>query len=211
MTSVLVVEPDRIICDFVAEALQSDLLASVKCVHSGSEGLHAIQGGCFDLAIIDVRLPQISGFDLAAKAANRNIPTLLCSGHPDALLKLQGLDLPHLSKPFSMQQLIHASAQVIVFSKENVVRMRATIGQAQTTMERLSIAIADTDRLIAETRRLLARFAQPRGVLNMGDRVRAFEEGYSAATADKTSICLHISRRRSAPRRMGQGLAEKEV
>ena len=192
MTSVLVVEPDRAICDFIAEALQSDLFAAVKCVHSGSEGLRAIQGGGFDLAIIDVRLPQISGFDLAAKAANRNIPTLLCSGHPDAVKTLRGLDLPHLSKPFSYQELVHASAQVIVFSSENILRVRATIGQVKTAMDGLSVAIADSQRLIAETKRLLAKLAQPPDVVNRGDMVRAFEEGYSAATAGKTpSACTY--------------------
>jgi hypothetical protein len=31
-----------------------------------------------------VNLPEISGYELARRAANRNIPTLLSSGHPDA-------------------------------------------------------------------------------------------------------------------------------
>jgi DNA-binding response OmpR family regulator len=46
--------------------------------------LRAIEKVGFDLAIIDVNLPEISGYELARRAANRNIPTLLSSGHPDA-------------------------------------------------------------------------------------------------------------------------------
>ena len=34
-------------------------------------------------------MPEISGFKLAERAANRNIPSLLCTGHPDAMTKLQ--------------------------------------------------------------------------------------------------------------------------
>jgi CheY-like chemotaxis protein len=40
------------------------------------------------------------GLELAARAANRNIPSLLCTGHPDALAQLQEHDYPHLAKPF---------------------------------------------------------------------------------------------------------------
>jgi hypothetical protein len=37
----------------------------------------AIDGGAFDLAIIDVLMPEAFGFVLAKRAAERNIPSLL--------------------------------------------------------------------------------------------------------------------------------------
>jgi CheY-like chemotaxis protein len=43
----------------------------------------------FDLAIIDVNMPEISGYELARRAANRNIPALLSSCHPHAGAKLK--------------------------------------------------------------------------------------------------------------------------
>lgn len=61
--------------------------------------MQAIETAGFDLAIIDVNMPEISGYELARRAANRNIPTLLSTGHPDADIKLRDVQCPYLAKP----------------------------------------------------------------------------------------------------------------
>jgi two-component system sensor histidine kinase/response regulator len=83
MTAILVAEDDPGICDFLTDLLENDLAARVRCEQTGSLALRAIETAGFDLAIIDVNMPEISGYELARRAANRNIPKLLSSGHPD--------------------------------------------------------------------------------------------------------------------------------
>jgi CheY-like chemotaxis protein len=61
----------------------------VRCERTGSLALQAIETAGFDLAIIDVNMPEISGYELARRAANRNIPTLLSSCHPHAGAKFK--------------------------------------------------------------------------------------------------------------------------
>ena len=85
VTKVLVVENDPLVCGLVAELLEFELAADVRKAMTGASAVQAIDGGAFDLAIIDVLMPEISGFILAERAANKNIPSLLYSGHPDAL------------------------------------------------------------------------------------------------------------------------------
>src|SRR4051794_36159807 len=70
VTAILVVERDPGVCNFLIDALENELSAFVKCVDTGSLGAKAIDTGCFDLAIIDVGMSQISGYELAKRAAN---------------------------------------------------------------------------------------------------------------------------------------------
>jgi CheY-like chemotaxis protein len=76
MTTVLVAERNQSVRALITEALESELLAAVQCEHTGTSGLRAIEEGYFDLAVIDVALPEGTGFELARSAANHNIPAL---------------------------------------------------------------------------------------------------------------------------------------
>src|ERR1700689_4635132 len=102
MTSILVVEDDPGICDLLTDLLEVDLAARVRCERTGSLARRAIETAGFALAIIDVNMPEISGYELARRAANRNIPTLLSSGHPDADIKLKKCACPYLVKPYHL-------------------------------------------------------------------------------------------------------------
>jgi CheY-like chemotaxis protein len=62
--------------------------------------------------------PGISGYELARRATNRNIPVLLCSEHSEALIKLKEHDCPHLAKPFRLDELIYEIAKVITQAQE---------------------------------------------------------------------------------------------
>jgi DNA-binding response OmpR family regulator len=84
MTAILVAEDEPGICDLLTDVLETELYAMVRCERTGSLALLAIETAGFYLAIIDVNMPEISGYELAKRAANRNIPALLSGGHPDA-------------------------------------------------------------------------------------------------------------------------------
>src|ERR1700759_4660754 len=95
MTAILVAEDDPGICDLLTDILEIELAAMVRCELTGSLALQAIETAGFDLAIIDVNMPEISGYELARRAANRNIPVLLSSGHRDADIKLRDIECPY--------------------------------------------------------------------------------------------------------------------
>jgi DNA-binding NtrC family response regulator len=162
MTDILVVEDDPGICDLLTLVLEGELSAAVECARTGPAAADAIESGSYDLAIIGVGTPQICGFDLAKYAADRHIPSLLCSGHPDALDKLRECEFPYLAKPFGLMELVHQSARAIIHHTQNVSRVNASYARLKATAEALADAIAESDRLIAESRALLARAIQER-------------------------------------------------
>src|ERR1700709_99941 len=120
MTTILVAEDDPGICDLLTDLLEVELAATVRCERTGSLALQAIETAGFDLAIIDVNLPGISGYELARLAANRNIPTLLSSGHPDADVKLREYKFPYLAKPYRVTELLSESAIAITQAGDNI-------------------------------------------------------------------------------------------
>jgi CheY-like chemotaxis protein len=77
MTVILVAEDDPAVCGFLTDALDFDLAATVRCEPTGILVLRAIETAAFDLALIDVDMPELPGYELARRAANRGIPALL--------------------------------------------------------------------------------------------------------------------------------------
>jgi DNA-binding NtrC family response regulator len=151
-----VVDNDPLVCDLVADLMEVDLAAEVKRAMTGTLAAQAIDGGVFDLAIIDVFMPEISRFKLAERAANRNIPSLLCTGHPAALAQLQEHGFPHVAKPFEAADLIHEAAKAITATAENIARVKASAARLQATAEGLNDAIDESRRLVQQSKALIA-------------------------------------------------------
>jgi DNA-binding NtrC family response regulator len=156
MTKVLVVDSNPLVCDLVADIMEVDLAAEVKRAMTGTLAAEAIEGGAFDLAIIDVFMPGNSGFNLAERAANRNIPSLLCTGHPDALAQLQEHNYPYVAKPFRVADLVYEAAKAITASAENIARVKASAAKMLATAEGLRDAIDESRWLVQESKALIA-------------------------------------------------------
>ena len=76
---ILVVDDEAAIADLVARVL-SDEGFEVEAFQSAPDALTAFHNGAFDLAILDVMMPQMDGFELCAKLrATSNIPILFLS------------------------------------------------------------------------------------------------------------------------------------
>jgi CheY-like chemotaxis protein len=97
MTAILAAAHDPSLCDLLTEVLETELAAIVRCERSWNLALQAIETGAVDLAIIDANMLEVLGYELAKRAADRNIPALLSSGHPDAAAKLGQYGLPYLA------------------------------------------------------------------------------------------------------------------
>ena len=157
MTAILVAEDDPGVCDFLTDALELELGATVRCERTGSLALQAIETAGFDLAIIDVNMPGgISGYELARRAANRNVPTLLSTGHPDADAKLREYEFPYLAKPYEVTALLSAAARAITQAGENICRLKASFDRLEAATEGLKADMAESIRLINESKALVA-------------------------------------------------------
>jgi DNA-binding response OmpR family regulator len=112
MSRVLVVEDEQ----HLAEGLRFNLEAEgyqVQLVDAGETALEKLkaESPAFDVVILDVMLPGISGFDVISqmRESGQYVPTLMLTarGHPDDVLRgfAAGAD-DYLTKPFELSILI---------------------------------------------------------------------------------------------------------
>ena len=78
---------------------------------TGREGISAIRTGDFDLAILDLGLPDIDGLDVLkqVKDIKKTLPVLILTARDGIENKVKGLDLgadDYLAKPFSIEELL---------------------------------------------------------------------------------------------------------
>ena len=106
--SILLVEDDRPIAENVILALARENL-DCRHVTLAAEGLALLRGGGFDLAILDVGLPDGNGFDLCrALRSFSDLPVIFLTARSDDIDRVVGLEIgadDYVLKPFSPREL----------------------------------------------------------------------------------------------------------
>jgi DNA-binding response OmpR family regulator len=106
---VLIVDDDRELCQMLTEYLVAEHF-EVKSLHDGGDALTELQDNDFEILILDVMLPSISGFDLLRKlGASYATPILMLTARGDDVDRIVGLELgadDYLSKPFNPRELV---------------------------------------------------------------------------------------------------------
>lgn len=106
--SILLVEDDRPIADNVILALARE---GIGCRHVtlAADGLVLMRTGGFDLAILDVGLPDGNGFDLCRTVRGfSDIPIIFLTARSDEIDRVVGLEIgadDYVLKPFSPREL----------------------------------------------------------------------------------------------------------
>lgn len=108
MPRILVVEDDFMISDLIAMNLQ---VAGYEFTQAfdGLEALHAVRNQVYDLALLDVMLPEIDGFELISSVRERGIPAIFVSARTNAEDRIKGLKLgaeDYIIKPFDIMELL---------------------------------------------------------------------------------------------------------
>ena len=83
----------------------------VELAEDGEEGLSKIESGTFDLIVLDIMMPKMSGFDICKKMrADKNFtPVIFLSAKGEELDKVLGLEFgadDYITKPFSVRELL---------------------------------------------------------------------------------------------------------
>jgi len=84
---------------------------STDIVHNGTDGLAYAMSGQYDVVILDVMLPGLSGFEVAKsmRDAKNAAPVLMLTAKDEITDKVQGLDYgadDYMTKPFSPDELL---------------------------------------------------------------------------------------------------------
>jgi two-component system response regulator CpxR len=109
MDRVLIIDDDEELCDLVSEYLTVEGFETT-CVHDGQSGLDRARSGDFDMAILDVMLPKMNGFDVLRKLReDSDVPVLMLTARGDDMERIVGLEIgadDYLPKPFNPRELV---------------------------------------------------------------------------------------------------------
>src|ERR1700733_9417172 len=109
MERILVIDDDVELCHLVGEYLRAEGF-TVECVHDGESGLKKATAGEYLLAVLDVMLPGINGFEVLRRIrATSRLPVLLLTARGEDVDRIVGLEIgadDYLPKPFNPRELV---------------------------------------------------------------------------------------------------------
>lgn len=105
---ILVAEDEPSIRDTILYPLESDGCEVLAC-GTGAEVLESLAKSKFDLVILDVGLPDMTGFEVCKKIRERHfLPILFLTARADEIDRVVGLEIggdDYVTKPFSPREL----------------------------------------------------------------------------------------------------------
>lgn len=121
--NILVVDDEPEIADLVEVYLKSEGCTVFKC-GTGAQALECVRTQKLDLAILDVMLPDISGFTLCSEIRKvHRFPVLMLTAKVDDLDKITGLTIgadDYITKPFNPLELMaRVKAQLRRYTRYN--------------------------------------------------------------------------------------------
>ncbi|MEG2118687.1 MAG: response regulator transcription factor, partial [Clostridia bacterium] len=108
--NVLIVEDEKRLADTLSEILKNQKISS-DVVYDGKDGYDYAETGIYDVILLDIMLPKLSGFEVVKKLREKKIktPVILLTARDEIGDKVKGLDAgadDYLTKPFSTEELL---------------------------------------------------------------------------------------------------------
>jgi two-component system response regulator CpxR len=139
MQRVLVIDDDVGLCELVAEYLGPEGY-EVEAVHDGEAGVERAVSGEHELAVLDVMLPGINGFEVLRRIRARSrLPVVMLTARGLDVDRIVGLELgadDYLPKPFNPRELV---------ARINAVLRRARPDAVEERPERETLAVGDVE------------------------------------------------------------------
>lgn len=109
MWRLLVIDDDRAMANLLADFMAAEGFHTHFCVR-GDEALERIEVGQFDIAVLDVMLPGMGGFEVLRRlrAAEVKLPIVMLTARGEITDRIVGLELgadDYLAKPFDPREL----------------------------------------------------------------------------------------------------------
>ncbi|MCE1228053.1 MAG: two-component system response regulator CreB [Firmicutes bacterium] len=105
---VLIVEDETAIADTIAYALRTEGFEPLRC-ELGTEALELVKRGGIRFLVLDVGLPDLSGFEVCRRLRTfSNLPVLFLTARSEEVDRIVGLEIggdDYMAKPFSPREL----------------------------------------------------------------------------------------------------------
>lgn len=202
MEKILIVEDDRLIAELERDYLEAAGYA-VEMEASGKEGLRMALSGDYDLVLLDVMLPELSGFEVCRRLRReKNVALMMVTALRDDVDKIRGLGLgadDYVVKPFSPSEL---TARV----KAHIATRRRLLGQKrEEVLAARDLKIMPLSRRVFLKAREISLTKREYDVLlflaSHPDRVFSREQLFERvwgedALGDTATVTVHVNRLR---------------
>lgn len=203
-TQILVIEDDSAVAHSLTEGLvREGFLVTWKA--TGREGVEYARDQSPHLIILDVRLPDGSGFDFCRQMRQLKLrqPILMLTARRDEVDKVLGLEMgadDYVTKPFSLQEL---RSRIRAMLRRAYGELSVNDGDvfrlAGLVIDRTSGQVTRDGGLLNLTPtefRLLALFAQHAGQVLSRRQILDAVWGYTSEVESEKTVNVHIRRLR---------------
>lgn len=198
MKRILLVEDEVSIAELQKDYLELNSFR-VDIQHSGESGLKCALQENYDLIILDIMLPGISGFEICQKIRSvKNIPILFVSAKKEDIDKIRGLGLgadDYITKPFSPSELVaRVKAHITRYERLAGGDVTSTIHVHGMSIDKVARKVHINNEYVLFTTKefdLLVFFVMhPNQVLS---KEQLFERVWGADSAgDVSTVTVHI-------------------
>ena len=105
---VLVVDEEKLIVKGIRFSLEQDGM-EVDCAYDGQEALEMAQAHTYDMILLDVMLPKLTGFEVCQQIRDfSNVPIVMLTAKGDDMDKILGLEYgadDYITKPFNILEV----------------------------------------------------------------------------------------------------------
>lgn len=105
---VLVVDDEKLIVKGIRFSLEQDGM-EVDCAYDGEEALEKAKNGTYDIILLDVMLPKLTGFEVCQQIREfSNVPVVMLTAKGDDMDKILGLEYgadDYITKPFNILEV----------------------------------------------------------------------------------------------------------
>jgi DNA-binding response OmpR family regulator len=200
MARILVVEDEPAMQTGLRDNLEIEGY-EVTVVGDGKQGLHDLLGQTWDLVILDVMLPKMSGYDVLRESRSKGVrtPVIMLTAKSEEVDKVLGLELgadDYITKPFSLRELLARVKAVLRRSEGGgSFQTKVTIGQTEVdfqgyTASRDGSAVAMTPKEIEILRFLYEHRNQTVSRDQLLTEVWGYDESVSSRTVDNFVLRL---------------------
>ncbi|MBQ7371402.1 MAG: response regulator transcription factor [Blautia sp.] len=193
---ILVVEDDKSISDIIRKNLE-DAGYGCLCVYDGQTAADILEKVKFDLALLDIMLPDMDGFQLMDYFNIYKIPVVFLTARADVQDKVKGLKLgaeDYIVKPFEIVELLARVERVLKRYNKTQTILKAY----DITVDTKSHVVKNNDEVISLTPKefkILVLFMQNKNIALFRERIyeEVWEEEYMG---DSRTVDLHVQRMR---------------
>ncbi|MCR5267617.1 MAG: response regulator transcription factor [Lachnospiraceae bacterium] len=142
---VLVVDDEKLIVKGIRFSLEQDGM-EVECAYDGEEALNMIRQESFDIVLLDLMLPKLSGLEVCQQVREfSKVPIIMITAKGEDMDKIMGLEYgadDYITKPFNILE-VKARIKAVI---RRLSAEKPSGGKADTVLEISDMRLETEDR-----------------------------------------------------------------